>query len=242
MCSCDLIDMGEDRVLVRSTGHGAVLMHKPISRFIIRDIVLFPFLLFVLGLVLGPARKKVLGLVLSSARKRKMIPLEEVTNEDRSILDLKVARDKLKRYQKQLEMEIDKLTKQAQQLVRQGRKDRALMRLEIKRDKQQQVAKSGTHLFSILQLINAFDSRTPNNEVIHALREGNVAPNALHAEMVLQEVEKLMEDSQEAVAYESDVARVLGGDLAVEYEQDILEEYEALQTELALTVQEPQGV
>lgn len=167
------------------------------------------------------------------SKKRKKAPLEDVTTQDRSMLDLKVARDKLKRYQKQLDIETTKLTQQAQQLVREGRKDRALVLLKIKRYKLQQVARSDTHLFSVLQLIDTLDWSTQQKEVIDALREGTAALNALHAEMPIEEVEKLMEDSQEAVAYEAEVSRVLGGGLTEESEEDILEEFESLQAELS---------
>ena len=48
-----------------------------------------------------------------------------ISEHDRAILDLKVARDRLKRYQKVLDKDAATLVKQAQALVLEGRKDRA---------------------------------------------------------------------------------------------------------------------
>lgn len=45
-----------------------------------------------------------------------------VTSKDRAVLELKVARDKLKKYQKKLEKESVKLTEQAKALIRQDKK------------------------------------------------------------------------------------------------------------------------
>jgi hypothetical protein len=48
----------------------------------------------------------------------------QVTSKDRATLDLKVARDKLKKYQKRLVKDSEKLMAQAKQLVAAGKKVR----------------------------------------------------------------------------------------------------------------------
>jgi hypothetical protein len=45
-----------------------------------------------------------------------------VTDKDRAILDLKIARDKLTKYQKRVNIESEKLLKQAQTLLNSGHK------------------------------------------------------------------------------------------------------------------------
>jgi hypothetical protein len=48
-----------------------------------------------------------------------------ITDKDRAILDLKIARDKLTKYQKRVNIESEKLLKQAQTLLNSGHKVRA---------------------------------------------------------------------------------------------------------------------
>jgi len=59
-------------------------------------------------------------------------PKPQITERDRAVLDLKLARDKIKKTMKAMDSEADKLTDQARVLVKSGRKDRALTVLRLR--------------------------------------------------------------------------------------------------------------
>ena len=56
-----------------------------------------------------------------------------ISEKDRAMLELKSARNKVQKYKKQQEKEVEKYKKQAMDLIKAGRKDRALMVLKIKK-------------------------------------------------------------------------------------------------------------
>ena len=57
----------------------------------------------------------------------------EITDKDRAVLDLKNARDKLRRFRAQLEKDSLKLENQAKALIALRQKNRALLVLKLKR-------------------------------------------------------------------------------------------------------------
>jgi hypothetical protein len=58
----------------------------------------------------------------SSASSKGGAKKNAITEKDRAILDLKIARDKLTKYQKRIQIESEKLLKQAQLLLDSGHK------------------------------------------------------------------------------------------------------------------------
>jgi charged multivesicular body protein 6 len=78
-------------------------------------------------------------------------PAAEVTDHDRAVLDLKNTRDKLSRHRKKADKEAGKLAEQAKILVKEGRKDRALLLLKIKKFKMMHVEKVDMQLFQVIQ-------------------------------------------------------------------------------------------
>ncbi|KAG5188529.1 Snf7-domain-containing protein, partial [Tribonema minus] len=156
-----------------------------------------------------------------------------VSDHDKAVLDLKVARDRLKRYQKKLDGEAQMLTTQAQALVKEGRKDRALVLLKIKRFKAEQASKADAQLFTVTELLETVEWEGHQAQVLAALSEGTKALNSLHEAMPIEDVEQLMADTQEALEYEQQVNSIIAGAWSPENEDELLEEFEALQKEMA---------
>lgn len=80
-------------------------------------------------------------------------------------------------------------------------------------------------------------------QVVEALRQGKDALNALNEQMPLDEVEALMEETQEAIAYQEEVSNMLAGAFSEKDETDLDAEYENLvASEIAASLPEvPQG-
>jgi charged multivesicular body protein 6 len=156
-----------------------------------------------------------------------------ISDHDRAVLDLKVARDRLKKYQRKLDGDAATLVKQAQVLVLEGRRDRALMLLKIKKYKLQQSDKADAQLFTVTELIDSVEWEGQQSQVLAALAEGTKALNALHASMPIEDVEQLMADTQEALDYEAEISSVIAGSWTPESESSLMEEFAALEKELA---------
>jgi charged multivesicular body protein 6 len=164
-----------------------------------------------------------------------------ISEHDRAVLDLKVARDRLKKYQRKLDGDAATLVKQAQVLVLEGRRDRALMLLKIKKYKLQQSDKADAQLFTVTELIDSVEWEGQQSQVLAALAEGTKALNALHASMPIEDVEQLMADTQEALDYEAEISSVIAGSWSPESESSLMEEFAALEKELAAESAEEQA-
>eukprot|EP00903_Cladosiphon_okamuranus_P022278 g20484.t1 len=167
------------------------------------------------------------------ASRKKKRERAHVTDQDRAVLDLKNSRDRLKRYQKKLEIECDKLQAQAMAMIKEKRKDRALLLLKIKKLKQNQVEKADSQLLSVEQLIETIDWESQQLQVFNALKEGNAALNKLHDEMPLDKVEELMADTAESIAMEEEISKAIGGSWTEANEEDLLAELAEIEKEAA---------
>ena len=69
-------------------------------------------------------------------------PKSRVTEQDKAVLQLKTQRDKLKQYQKKIQNNLAKERELAKTLLKDGKKDRALLLLKKKRAQENMLAKT----------------------------------------------------------------------------------------------------
>lgn len=168
-------------------------------------------------------------------RHKPAAPKVKVTHHDRAVLDLKIAKDKLKRYQIKMRSESLRLTEHAKELVMAGRKDRALLVLKMRRLREDEQVKAESQLMNVEQLITQIEWETQQMQVFDALKSGNQALEAIHKIMSLEEVEKLMADTADSIEYEQEVSRLLSGNLSAGAEEEVMREFEELQALTCLT-------
>ncbi|CAM9584370.1 unnamed protein product [Discosporangium mesarthrocarpum] len=157
----------------------------------------------------------------------------QITDQDRAVLDLKNARDRLQKYQKRLDKESTRLQSQALTLVKEGRKDKALLLLKIKKFKQEQANKADGQLLGVMQMMDNIEWGSQQLKVFDALKSGNLALDRLHKEMPLEQVEELMADTAESIAMSEEISRAIGGSWTDANEEDLLKEFDDLQVEMA---------
>jgi len=180
-----------------------------------------------------------MGSVFSKRKKKDKNKGNKITDQDRAVLDLKNARDRLHKYQKKLNIETEELQNRARKLVQEKKQDRAILLLKLKKYKEKQYQNVDGQLLTIMELIETIEWETQQLKVFDALKEGNQALKKLNEEMPLEEVEKLMEDTQEAIEYQEELSQLLSGGLAdgdvdeEELGQELLELEEALHKEEA---------
>ena len=157
-------------------------------------------------------------------KKKKTKKKGGITAQDRAVLDLKNARDKLRRFQAKLDAESQQLTKRAAQLLRDGKKDRALLTLKFRRFRQDKANAVDGQLLRLEDMVSAIRWEERQSEVVTALREGNEALKSLHEDM--GDVSALMDETRDQLEMEREVSALLSGETTDD--ADLLAELDAM--------------
>ncbi|KAK9818781.1 hypothetical protein WJX74_006989 [Apatococcus lobatus] len=166
-----------------------------------------------------------MGNIFSSKHKKG----REITEEDRAVLSLKTQRRKLTAERTRVEGIIDRELQIARQLIAQKKRDRALLFLKRKKIQEQQVERLDAWLINVEQLLANIETAKRQNRLFDALKQGQVALKELQQEVKIEDVERLMDDTAEAKAYQDEVAQLMGQTLTPEQDQAALAELESLE-------------
>ncbi|KDQ63518.1 hypothetical protein JAAARDRAFT_53723 [Jaapia argillacea MUCL 33604] len=155
----------------------------------------------------------------------------KVTAQDRAILDLKLQRDKLKQYQKKIQVVLDREKEIAKQHLATGQKDRALIALRRRKYQQSMLVKTEEQMTNLEQLVSTIEFSLIEVSVLHGLKQGNDVLKEIHREMNVESVEKLLEETAEAQAYQREIDEMLANTLSREDEEEVEAELKQLQAE-----------
>ncbi|XP_067403344.1 charged multivesicular body protein 6 [Emydura macquarii macquarii] len=160
-------------------------------------------------------------------RKRR----SRVTEQDKAVLQLKQQRDKLKQYQKRITQHLERERTVARQLLRDGKKEKAMLLLKKKRYQEQLLDKTENQISNLERMVQDIEFTQIEMKVIEGLKVGNECLNKMHQVMSVEEVERILDETQDAVEYQRQIDEMLAGSLTEEDEDAILEELNAITQE-----------
>ena len=148
---------------------------------------------------------------------------------------MKNQRDKLHQYQKRITVITTRETSIARECLSRGDKPRALLALRRKKFQESLLAKTDSQLETLEQLTANVEFALVQKDVIYGLQQGTSVLKQIHSEMGgLEQVDKLMGENQEAIAYQKEVSEMLAGEMSNADEDEVEDELDALQKGIEL--------
>ncbi|KAI4527388.1 Snf7-domain-containing protein [Schizophyllum commune Tattone D] len=163
----------------------------------------------------------------------------KITAQDKAILDLKLQRDKLRQYQKKIQTILDREHAIAKTHLANGQKDRAIIALRRRKYQESLLVKTDGQLENLEQLVSTIEFSLVEVSVLHGLKQGNEVLKEIHKEMNIESVEKLLDETAEARAYQQEISDMLANNLTAEDEDAVQNELRELQ-EQALRDAQPE--
>lgn len=123
-----------------------------------------------------------------------------------------------------------------------GQKDRAVIALRRRKYQEGLLSKTDGQLENLEQLVSTIEFSLIEVSVLHGLKLGNDVLKEIHKEINVESVEKLLDESHEAQAYQREIDEMLSNQLTLDDEDAIQAELSALQAEALQETQPMQHV
>ena len=118
----------------------------------------------------------------------------KINNEEKAILDCKLARDKIKTYIKRLERNANLKKEKAKESLKQKNKDRAKYKLKLSKMYSEQIKHAESQLTMLEEQMNNLESAITQKEALKILEKGNEVLKNLQNECNIEKWEKISED------------------------------------------------
>uniref|UniRef100_G3P9W5 Charged multivesicular body protein 6a n=1 Tax=Gasterosteus aculeatus TaxID=69293 RepID=G3P9W5_GASAC len=151
-----------------------------------------------------------------------------VTEQDRAVLQMKQQRDKLKQYQKRITLQLEKERLLAKQWLQDGKKEKALLLLKKKRYQDQLLDKTDSQISNLERMVQDIEFMQIEMEVIEGLKVGNHCLKTMHEIMCIEDVERILDETQESIEYQRQIDEMLAGALTQEDQEAVLAELDAI--------------
>lgn len=155
---------------------------------------------------------------------------------------MKNQRDKLRQYQHRITAITSRETAIARECLARGDKAKALLALRRKKFQESLLTKTDAQLETLEQLTSNVEFALVQKDVIFGLQQGTNVLKQIHAEMGgIENVEKLMGESEDARAYQREISDMLAGQMSNQDEDEVEDELEALELQVR-GIAEPEAV
>ncbi|KAM0732939.1 Charged multivesicular body protein 6 [Formica fusca] len=132
-----------------------------------------------------------------------------VTEQDKAILQVKQVRDKIKQYQRKIEQSLEKERLLAKELLKNGKKDRALLLLRKKKYQEQVLLRADGQLENLERMVHDLEFAQVEMKVVDGLKIGNTALKQLHDLLSIDEIEKIMDETREGIEKQREIDEML---------------------------------
>ncbi|KAJ0060040.1 hypothetical protein NL108_002826, partial [Boleophthalmus pectinirostris] len=105
---------------------------------------------------------------------------------------------------------------------------KALLLLKKKKYQEQLLDKTENQISNLEQMVQDLEFAQIEMKVLEGLKVGNECLKKMHEVMSIEEVERIMDETQDAIEYQRQIDEMLAGSLTPEDEDDILAELEAI--------------
>ena len=170
-----------------------------------------------------------MGCVNSSAKTASTNNDEEY---DKAVLQIKVSRDRLKKYQNRLEADNESQKQLAVKLAKEGKMDRAKLVLKAKKARENMIIKADGMLNTLQDQLDHLEQAKLTKEFADSLAKTNAVLKDMNEKLTPQMVEDLMDENAEQNEKLQEVADLLGQNISQQDEADIEAEYERMVAQL----------
>lgn len=147
---------------------------------------------------------------------------------------MKNQRDKLHQYQKRITVITDREKEIAKECLQRGDKKKALLALRRKKYQESLLVKTDAQLAQLEILTSDVEFALVQKDVLFGLQQGTAVLKEIHREMGgIENVERLLGESEEAQAYQREVSEMLGGRMSNQDEDEVEDELDALEAEVS---------
>ncbi|XP_033247314.1 charged multivesicular body protein 6-A-like [Drosophila miranda] len=165
------------------------------------------------------------------AKSSKKTAPSRITDHDKAVLQLKQQRDRLKQYQKRIELQLENDRLLAKKCLQQGRKDRAKLLLRKKKYQESMLTNADKQLDNLEKLAADLEFAQVEMRVLDGLKQGNAALKKVHEMLDINEVERIMDETREGIEKQQEIDAILTDALTPQDEEDVLAELDALEAE-----------
>lgn len=151
---------------------------------------------------------------------------------DVAVMDLKSARDKLKKHQKKCEQDANKFVENATKLAKQGNREGAGRMLRLKKYREKRIKDVEGQLDNINGMLDSLAQNALNNRVLSAIQSGTQEVKRLQEEFPVEKAEQLMEETAEALEQQKEIDAILSQSLTADDDADVDAELEEMAREL----------
>ncbi|TPX60310.1 hypothetical protein PhCBS80983_g01883 [Powellomyces hirtus] len=171
------------------------------------------------------------NLVSKDKSKAHKLKTSDMLPKDKAVYDLKIQRDKLKQYQKKIQVVLDREVEVAKHHLRAGDHGRALLALKKKKYQEHLLLQTDNQLLTLEQLTGQIEYALVEQDIIKGLQHGNAILKQIHTETSLETVQKLMDDTADAIAYQAEIDELISGTMSPEDEDEIMAQLDELEAE-----------
>ncbi|OHT11095.1 Charged multivesicular body protein 6 [Tritrichomonas foetus] len=169
----------------------------------------------------------------SGSKAKPVNKAEQVSKEktDQAILDLKITRDRLKKYQKQQEHCSELELQKAKELLKNKQTDRARIVLKQKKAREVYINNAEKMLQNIEQQIYNIENKQMEMEVFDNLKATNDILKHMNDLMPVEEVERIMDENAEQNDRLEEIGDLLAQNMSKEDTQAVEDDLDALLAE-----------